>query len=159
MTETMNASMRLVTVMFLLLGCTPYSSSDPDADPGPEPVPVEDGAPGPVDELVGVWEGSGSSRSDSDVYGGQNIREFKGSVTISRLSSAVVQLDPRNFDGFDCGIVLYDVSADLQGKLRRDQRCWAANMVVKSNVMTLSGIPTFYNQTTYSTSATLKPVR
>jgi hypothetical protein len=142
--------MRLVAVLLLLLGCG--SSSDP----GPDSVPVDDGVPGPADEFVGVWQGSGSERSDSDVSGGRVIREIKGNVTISRLSSAEVQLDPSNFDGFDCGIVIYDVGADLRGKLRMNQKCWAVDMVLKEDLLALSGASFTYNQTTHSESATLK---
>jgi len=149
----MKASMSFVVVFFLLFGCGTYSS--PGSDAGSDPVPVDDGAPGPADDFVGVWQGSGSETT-SGVGGEWTMRDFEGSVTISRLSSAVVQLEFRDFDDeFDCGIVNYDVGAGHPGQLRKNQTCWAQNIFLKNGTLTLSGALVVYDQTTPSESQTI----
>lgn len=136
--QAMTNTTRLFAVLLLLVGC---GISRPVGD-------VDDGTPGPTDAFVGVWQGSGSFQTYS-AANGQTYREIDGSVTISRLTSTAVKVDPSKLNGFGCNTLIYDVSSDLHGTLRPGESCIATYMVLQDEVLTLSG--------TYSDGALMQP--
>jgi hypothetical protein len=145
--QAMTNTTRLFAVLLLLVGC---GSSDT--------VPVDDGTAGPADAFVGVWQGSGRYQTYQDANGGRTW-DIDGSVTISRRTSTEVTVDPSKLNGFGCGILIYDIGTDLHGTLRPGESCFATEIVLKDDVLTLSGMYSdgaLMQPTTYSESVTLK---
>jgi hypothetical protein len=145
---TMTSVARLSAILLLLSGC------DSDARL------VDDGTPGPADEFVGVWEGSGTFERSSSAAG-DFYRKIEGSVAIGRVTRSAVKVGLSGLHGLYEDDAIYEINPDLSGQLLSGYDRLMTNVRLEGDVLTLAGSHSdgaIFQPTSYMASVTLKRV-